>query len=1213
MAVLEALSEDEMYLHAILSDESGLDLAEFTWFEPANPDGCWRAWPYQVPWFRCTDSMQLDQCARALDVDTPIPTPDGWTLMGKLEPGDVVYGADGEPTVVLEVSEPQERDGFAVCFDDHVEVVAAGDHLWLTWDKAARSARSPNRRGVAQPKIRTTLEIASTLRAGVEANHAVDLAQPLAGQDDGVLVDPYVLGYWLGDGNSSNSDITTADAWVLAELGRRGLKITPRKEGTLRYGLTYQVPHNRKWESLQAHLRKIGVLGFKHIPTAYLRASETSRRQLLAGLVDSDGHMQSNGSVEIRQKSRVLANGILELLRGLGERPRMVVKRASYNGADAGEVHRITWRPRVNPALTPRKAERFTPLTTRGAHRLEQRRVVDVRHVGRRLVRCISVANDNGLFLAGDGLVVTHNSVGKSQSVAVRAFAFPFIHPGQEMVITAPERVHLDAITDKIETQLINTRLTREMIQGAIKHAPTFHVNFKNRSRIMGRIPQRDGRGVKGMHPIWLEMDECFPADAVVLTDRGQVRISEVRVGDRVLTHKNRWRAVTKTFSRGVRDAVKIRGQGHPGLVSTPDHKFWAKSGTQWKKTDQPSEWLRAGSLTGNYWASPVDVPELAIPAIPLAKTNRKRPLDPSDPAFLFLLGLWIAEGSAHSATGGGPLNRATWSIHKDEVGEVLPYFEKLGLSPQVVTLPRNGANITVHHGELARWLVDQCGKGAHNKQVPSWALGLSEEGRTAVFDGYVFGDGSHCIDERYAPGRWKLSTVSKAAAFSMRVLAQTLGYTVSVYWCDTFYQVVGTTSGQGVVDGGAIFTKVRAVTEVEPQAMYDLEVDEDHSFVIDGVIVHNSQDYPKAGWMELVETLNRGLEGAVWRAHGVTRGVRDEFYKHSQPGTGWTVHTYVAMNRPNWTDEERQEKIQKYGSKNSPDYRRNVLGAHGDRTNPLFVLHRLMRCVDQELASDYNEYEYASIRVTDEMLDDNNMDVIGLVPLPAAHKHAKYLHHWIGMDVGFTSDPSEILVFGEEKPTSRKADAPESVLRLLARIHLERVKAPEQAELIIHLLRHYRPKVFAMDSTGLGLPLFDVVQRQAPDVASLIKGYNFSEKILVGFDETVDVDEWTGDRAKEAEIRRNVKEYAQDCLRTMVDQARILLPWDRDLIGQFEGGTEQTVQTRDQYNRRRIFSSGDDHALDAARMAALGWKQYTIDEMMKAAKQEVVIDAFLL
>lgn len=472
-------------------------------------------------------------------------------------------------------------------------------------------------------------------------------------------------------------------------------------------------------------------------------------------------------------------------------------------------------------------------------------------------------------------------AVGKSQSIAVRAFCFPFIHPGEEMVITAPERVHLDAITDKIETQLQNTRLSREMLQGgggrnSIKHQP-FHVNFANGSRIMGRIPQRDGRGVKGMHPIWLEMDEA--------------------------------------------------------------------------------------------------------------------------------------------------------------------------------------------------------------------------------------------------------------------------------------------------------------------------------------------QDYPKSGWGELIETLNTGFEGAVWRAHGVTRGVRDEFYKRSQPDSGWTVHRMTAMHKPapHWDDAKREEKIEEYGSKDAPDYRRNVLGLHGDATNPLFVLHRLMQCVDQEDASDYNQDEYQYIRLTEEGLKDMRMSIRDALDFNHMHKQG-YLNYWAGMDIGFTNHPSEILVFGEMKP-AKKGDR--SVLKLLTRIHMQRIAEPDQVEAIAHVIEFYRPKTFALDSTGVGLPLFQHAQREYPQILPFLQGYNFSAKILVDFDHTMPVDEWTGDPTKEAQIEKNVLEYAQDSLRVLVDTKRILLPWDRELIGQFQGGTYTTRPGHDQYGRRKIFSDGDDHALDAARMAALGFTQWHIEQLMKVDTQEEVVDVF--
>jgi hypothetical protein len=104
-------------------------------------------------------------------------------------------------------------------------------------------------------------------------------------------------------------------------------------------------------------------------------------------------------------------------------------------------------------------------------------------------------------------------SLGKSTGIQMRAFAFPFNYPGAEMLITAPELNHLRPVTDKVEHQILSHRLTREMLPrqrgNGINHQPQFQVHFANNTRIISRLPQRDGRGVKGMHPLVIEAERC--------------------------------------------------------------------------------------------------------------------------------------------------------------------------------------------------------------------------------------------------------------------------------------------------------------------------------------------------------------------------------------------------------------------------------------------------------------------------------------------------------------------------------------------------------------------------------------------------------------------------------------------------------------------------------------------------------------------------------
>jgi hypothetical protein len=398
--------------------------------------------------------------------------------------------------------------------------------------------------------------------------------------------------------------------------------------------------------------------------------------------------------------------------------------------------------------------------------------------------------------------------------------------------------------------------------------------------------------------------------------------------------------------------------------------------------------------------------------------------------------------------------------------------------------------------------------------------------------------------------------------------------------------------------------------------------------------------DYPSGGWTELNETVKRGFEGAMWRAHGVTRGVRDDFYEITQdrPDNHWKIHRFAAMWRPSWTDAERQQAIQKYGSREDPDYRRNILGLHGDKTNPIFVLTQLMKNVDNDPLSDYNSGEYFKKIIKSEKLELFKEVITDELDFPAGHhnylgatlrERADYpkAHYWVGMDVGFTIDPSEILVFVEYKPKPSQA----SVLRLLTRLSLVRMPHREQIHAILHVIDFYRPKAFAMDRGGVGLPLFQEMAEhldayRAGDrdkipawmavydleaALTTIKGYSFGEKLLVEIDPTVEFSQYdtAQDMAQKAGLRRNAKELGTDVLRELVDAQRLWLPWDEDLLQQFQGGTWTSNRSMDAYGRR-IFSRGNDHVLDAARFAALAWSQNAIEELMRVPAQQPVLDA---
>src|SRR5699024_2902447 len=126
-------------------------------------------------------------------LDTPIPTPTGWTTMGAVNVGDEVFGSDGKPCTVTAKSPVKNIGTYVVRFDDTSSVVCDSEHIW--WTLTARE-----RRAGTEPTPKSIDQIIATLTYGSQNQHWVPMPDPLDLPDAELPIDPYLLGCWLGDG-----------------------------------------------------------------------------------------------------------------------------------------------------------------------------------------------------------------------------------------------------------------------------------------------------------------------------------------------------------------------------------------------------------------------------------------------------------------------------------------------------------------------------------------------------------------------------------------------------------------------------------------------------------------------------------------------------------------------------------------------------------------------------------------------------------------------------------------------------------------------------------------------------------------------------------------------------------------------------------------------------------------------------------------------------
>lgn len=373
---------------------------------------------------------------KALEVNTPIPTPFGWTTMGEIRGGDFVLSEKGTCCLVLQAHPVENNtETYRIVFDEGSEIVSSANHLWLTFSaneldaltrrsERHRKMRKLKRKSLASgnkstlfteaivkrnqerqysllsdPKgtIRTTKQINESIKTSHgRSNHAISLSYPLELLSKDLPLDPYVLGVWLGDGTSSSGGLTCADQEIIEEIRKHGFRV---KKWTAKY--TWGI------EGLKQIIRKMDLLNKKHIPLVYLRGSKDQRMALLQGLMDTDGTVSENGCAQFTNTNLQIVNGVYELIVSLGWKARIIEGRARLYGKDCGAKYTITWTPSEYVFRLPRKKSKQRIASRRTT---KFRYIVSCERVPSIPVRCITVDNPTGLFLAGRSMIPTHNS-----------------------------------------------------------------------------------------------------------------------------------------------------------------------------------------------------------------------------------------------------------------------------------------------------------------------------------------------------------------------------------------------------------------------------------------------------------------------------------------------------------------------------------------------------------------------------------------------------------------------------------------------------------------------------------------------------------------------------------------------------------------------------------------------------------------------------------
>lgn len=367
---------------------------------------------------------------KALDINTPIPTPSGFQRMGDLRVGDLVFNELGLAVRVTEAFDYLEnRDCYRITFSDGSEIIADGSHQWTTETIASVIGAS----AWAGASTLTTTEIAATLRNSAgRANHRIPVAAPLATQHAELPLDPYALGAYLA-GLNTRGDAAYARG---GNLATRSLTVETPTGHTTAVGKLSDAERNHRvrLSFSDAETATISALLGEdpHIPETYLFASIPQRRALMAGMLDVSGNVVGNNQVRFQDHREAVATDFLALAASLGYRASLGKRK------DCQNVWIVSFSTGDRLFRVEHKNAQVKPLDHVSVPR---RTIVAVEKVPSRTVRCISVDSPRHLFLAGRSMIPTHNSI---------AYLAGALASGRQAVI-AP---HTKALQDQLREDL---------------------------------------------------------------------------------------------------------------------------------------------------------------------------------------------------------------------------------------------------------------------------------------------------------------------------------------------------------------------------------------------------------------------------------------------------------------------------------------------------------------------------------------------------------------------------------------------------------------------------------------------------------------------------------------------------------------------------------------------------------------------------------------
>lgn len=345
-------------------------------------------------------------------LDSLVLTRFGWKKMGDIQIGDELFSPlNTEPSIVTGIYPHGVKPIYRLTTSDGRSAECGLEHLWMIRTK---KQVEKYRKGCRGSFVKTTKEIIDEyLSKG--RNVYLPVAHPYDGMETDLPIDPYVLGVWLGDGccHSASLSISNDEEDIIKKVSE---KLSTNYAVHGKYSYTNRIHQNGKTSKVLSTLLSIGLDVYscdRFIPQEYLHASIEQRKELLKGLMDSDGYVGDKNKFSFSTTSERLKDGFVELCRGLG----YIVginkdNRTTYKSGKCWKItiqtNDIIFSSQKHLGKYYANLEKYKNKNREYKH--DHVRIESIEYVGEKECQCIMVSNPSHVYVTND-YIVTHNTV----------------------------------------------------------------------------------------------------------------------------------------------------------------------------------------------------------------------------------------------------------------------------------------------------------------------------------------------------------------------------------------------------------------------------------------------------------------------------------------------------------------------------------------------------------------------------------------------------------------------------------------------------------------------------------------------------------------------------------------------------------------------------------------------------------------------------------